>query len=56
MEWTSHAKLFQTMLVLCSSEIVFSFLIKMLTLFKAMEIETEFFIPLGVTSVARWII
>ena len=41
--------------VLCSSEIRFSFLIKM-SMLKAIEIETTFFIPLGIPRVARWII
>ena len=45
---------FKRFFVLCSLEVIFSFLIKMVML-KAIEIETVF-IPLGIPRVARWII
>ena len=41
--------------MLHSSEVIFSFLIKN-SRQKAIEIETAFFIPLGIPRVAHWII
>ena len=46
---------FKRLFVLCSSEMIFLFLIKKSKL-KAIEIELAFFIPLGILRVAHWII
>ena len=66
LDWINHPTLgacnspymqdhFKRLFVLCSSEMIFSFLIKKPKP-KAIEIELAFFIPLGIPRVTRWII